>query len=212
MLVLVTVEAVVVGLLALLVVALLRSHAEILRRLDAPEATWAKLPDESELGTVREAVDIAGTSLSGERISVPLASGRIDHPALLTFLTTGCSTCENLWAQLRDPRRVQAPPGVQVYVLAKDKREESIARLRKLSGEIETILSSTAWSDYKVPGSPYFMFIDRGEVRGQGSADTWSRAVSLCEEAIADAAADASVRPGPVVSADTLAADVGAPG
>jgi hypothetical protein len=50
-------------------------------------------------------------------------------------------------------------------------------------------MSSHAWSDYEVPGSPYFVLID-GDVRGEGVATTWDALASLITDAIEDQRAD----------------------
>jgi len=54
--------------------------------------------------------------------------------------------------------------------------EESISQLRRLvPTDVPVVLSSAAWDDYRVPGSPYFVFVDgpSGAVTGEGSAAAW---------------------------------------
>jgi hypothetical protein len=46
-------------------------------------------------------------------------------------------------------------------------------------------MSSQAWADYAVPGSPYFVLVD-GAIRGEGVATTWPALSSLVADAIAD--------------------------
>ena len=45
-------------------------------------------------------------------------------------------------------------------------------------------MSSEAWEDYAVPGSPYFVLVQDGEVRGEGVATTWQALRSLVGDAI----------------------------
>jgi hypothetical protein len=45
-------------------------------------------------------------------------------------------------------------------------------------------MSSHAWEDYAVPGTPYFVLIEEGMVRGEGVATTWDALASLVGEAI----------------------------
>jgi hypothetical protein len=51
-------------------------------------------------------------------------------------------------------------------------------------------MSSRAWEDYRVAGSPYFILVDRrGRVAGEGTASTsWSQVSSLIRDAVDDAA------------------------
>ena len=84
---LVVIETVVVALLVLLVAGLLRSHAEILRRLDAGEGDTDEQPASSDQAPRRPdgqvAPDIVGTTLRGEFVKVGLGSGQ---QTLLAFL------------------------------------------------------------------------------------------------------------------------------
>jgi hypothetical protein len=44
-------------------------------------------------------------------------------------------------------------------------------------------MSSDAWTDYQVPGAPYFILVD-GAVRGEGVATTWEALASLVHDAV----------------------------
>ena len=41
------------------------------------------------------------------------------------------------------------------------------------------IQSSAAWLDYDIPGSPYFVYVEAGQVTGEGSATTWPQVRDL---------------------------------
>jgi hypothetical protein len=45
-------------------------------------------------------------------------------------------------------------------------------------------MSSQAWEDYAVPGSPYFVLVEDGAVRGEGVATTWQALAALVGDAI----------------------------
>jgi hypothetical protein len=49
-------------------------------------------------------------------------------------------------------------------------------------------MSTQAWEDYGVPGSPYFVLVDgsAGRVAGEGSATSWEQVVRLVREASDD--------------------------
>jgi hypothetical protein len=101
----------------------------------------------------------------------------------LAFLTSGCSTCAGFWSTLGEPR---LPGGVQVVVVAHGEERERPRKLRELTPSgIPVVMSSQAWTDYSVPGSPYFVLVE-GFIRGEGAATTWPALSSLVSDAIED--------------------------
>jgi hypothetical protein len=58
--------------------------------------------------------------------------------------------------------------------------------------DVTVVMSSAAWTDYRVPGSPYFVLVDgpAGRVRGEGTGAHWDQVKNLLRQA-ADDAADA---------------------
>jgi hypothetical protein len=201
---LVIVETIVVALLAVVVVSLLRSHAELLRRLPAPEdeqehhAHGAAVPIESPPGVsslptpkrrASEARDIAGTTLGGDQVVVSAASG---SDTLFAFLSTGCLTCQTFWDGLRPGVRQPMPGGARVIVVVKDPAFESPSKLATLAPpDVPVIQSSQAWEDFGVQMSPYFCFVDgrSGTVRSEGAAMSWDQVSSLLTDALFDEAA-----------------------
>lgn len=186
-----TIETVALVLLALLVLGLLRSHAEILRRLDLAEAAPAS-PEfapgiaRPRAGSARAAVDVAGQTPSGD--AVQLALTRPGSPTLLAFLTSGCGVCQGFWETIGGDRRELA--GVDLVVVTKGGHEESPSRIAELARRgTRVVMSSQAWSDYAVPGAPYFVHVDgAGAVAGEGAAREWRQVVSLFRDARGDAA------------------------
>ena len=191
MLAVVIVEGVAIAVLALLVLGLLRSHALILRALhelgaglelekDADGGEQASNPVrvDIESGVVpatRPATvqghAIVGTTLTGEEVTIPVqGSGR---RTLLAFLSSGCSVCQTFWDELSTGVR-DVPGDGRLVVVAKDPHDESVTRLRELAGpRLEVVQSSAAWTDYAVPGSPYFVYVEDATITGEGSSTTW---------------------------------------
>jgi hypothetical protein len=191
------------------IVALLRSHADILRRLaaledraPAPGAPHAPGPDahngaglgggEVTGGEVTAAGSISGITLQGD--SVTLSFGPGSPVTLLAFLTSGCASCARLWAGLHEQRDLNSV-AARVAVVTHDAMRESPTRLERLAPSgTEVIMSSAAWADYAVPGSPHFVLTDGdGGIVGRGSALSWSQ----LETMVADARADARRAAGP---------------
>ena len=195
--------AVLLGVALVYIVALLRSHADILRRLTALEegaATGPPAPPAppADGGERLTAVPIAGTTPQGD--SVALAFGDGSPVTLLAFLTSGCASCAPLWEGLRTAPTL-ASLAERVVVVTHDPSRESPTRLERLAPSAapgalaaEVIMSSAAWIDYAVPGSPHFVLTDgAGGVLGRGSALSWSQLQTM----VADARADARAAAGP---------------
>jgi hypothetical protein len=204
---LVIIETVVLGLLAIVVVSLLRSHAELLRRLPPPDdehdhahaAHGAAVPIQaaptlsSTLPAPRrrpsEAHDIVGSTLAGDQVAVSAASG---SDTLFAFLSTGCLTCQTFWDGLQPGVRTPMPGGARVIVVVKDPAFESPSKLAALAPpDVPVVQSSAAWEDFGVQMSPYFCFVDgsSGEVRSEGAAMSWDQVRSLLTDALFDEAA-----------------------
>ena len=185
MLAIVIAEGVAIALLGVLVLGLLRSHALILKAL---HELGAGLELEKEAGTAAaagsqppagpvsvdiesgvvanarpessHAADIVGTTLDRQDRTVPV-SGR-GQRTLLAFLSSGCSVCQTFWDEFRGGH-VDVPGQGQLVVVAKGPEEESVTTLRQLAGDsLEVVQSSGGWTDYGIPGSPYFVYVEDG--------------------------------------------------
>jgi hypothetical protein len=220
MVVLVAIETVVLALMALLVAGLLRSHAEILRRLEGLDPTREGAHSGNGAGVAVDprlppsrvattpAFDIAGETLEGDAIKLAMAT-EAPGGTLLAFLSSGCTTCGSFWAGLRHGD-VGALPGVsRVVAVTRDTSMESPSKLRNLaapdgprnsapsSPDALLVMSSRAWEDYRVTGSPYFVLVDRhGQVAGEGTAISWTQVASLIRDAVDDAATGRTGRRG----------------
>ena len=202
------VETVVVVLLTLLVAGLLRSHAEILRRLHAlgagldpdaaaegPGPTMSVPVDLRTPGseTFAAATDLDGAGLHDDAVHVSVVGAR--RRTLLAFLSSGCLTCQGFWEAFSDGRGVELElsADIRLVVVTKDGGEESISALRKLAPpHLPVVMSSAAWTDYRVPGSPYFVLVDGqdGRVRGEGTGANWDQVNNLLRQALDDSHGD----------------------
>jgi hypothetical protein len=188
MLAVVVIEGVAILLLGLLVAGLLRSHAEILRALHdlgagvdpAPVVRRQPPSAPSVAATDAAAHDVVGLDLLGAAATVAVVGTR--HDTLLAFLSTGCSTCQPFWQAFR--AGIALPGGARLVVVVQE--EESESRLRDLAGgELEVVASNAAWSDYGVPGSPHFVYVDgpTGRVTGEGTGPDWPSVRALLVQA-----------------------------
>ncbi|HZE04134.1 MAG TPA: hypothetical protein VE127_02855 [Solirubrobacteraceae bacterium] len=176
----VSVETVLLVLLVLLVAALLRSHAEILRRL-GPDDGRPRIPEPpAGVRAQASAPELAGSTPAGDAVKLAFDG----TPTLLAFLSSGCASCAAFWKVLGE--RAVAP-ALQTVIVTRGPERERVAKLRALApGAVPVVMSSPAWEEYAVPGSPYFVLVQDGEVRGEGVATTWDALSSLVGDAIAE--------------------------
>lgn len=185
-----------VALLAIVVVALVRAQAITSRRLALVERrllreqrrTDTRIDEEAPMPTSVPApsgddlVDVRGVTVDGEPIEYPLET--LDQPTLVAFLSTTCGICLGLWEKLRDEGL-----GLPTVVVTKDPAVEKVDVARDLVGEasLPVVMSSEAWADYEVPGSPYFLVVggDPGTIIAEGEASTWDAVLSLARQAAA---------------------------
>lgn len=180
MVAIVSVETVLLVLLVVLVAALLRSHAEILRRLGPPEDARAPKVAEppTSIRTDTDAPEIAGVTATGDAIKLSLNGA----PILLAFLSSGCTSCARFWGALGEH---PLPHGVQPMIVTRGPDREQRSKLRSMApASVPVVMSSSAWEAYAVPGSPYFVFVEGGQVRGEGVATTWDALTSLLGDAV----------------------------
>jgi thioredoxin-related protein len=176
---LVSVETVLLVLLVVLVAALLRSHAEILRRLGPEGAGPPRIPEPPAGPRVETAApEIMGVTPTGDAIKLSLNG----TPTLMAFLSSGCTSCARFWQSLGERR---LPDGIQPMIVTRGADREQRSKLRAMApAAVPVVMSSEAWEDYAVPGTPYFVLVERGEVRGEGVATTWAALASLVGDAV----------------------------
>jgi hypothetical protein len=187
--VLLLIETALLVLVVVFVVGLLRSHAEILRRLAAVEGDdgEGRSVPERMIPTGTAAFDILGETLRGDSVKVRLGVG--SPTTLLAFLSSGCAACGPLWESLGQDARI--PADARLVIVAKGPEQESMTSLRELAPRAREVLMSTAaWGDYAVPASPHFVLVDggSGRISGRGTAASWEQIVSMVERAVSDTA------------------------
>lgn len=198
----------VVIVLAVMVVGLLRSHAEILRRLhrldggdehgrgaaatEVPVSLRASAPE-----TRRPPVDIAGAGLTDDVVVITVAGAR--HRTLLAFLSSTCGTCGAFWNAFARGEHSTLPADVRLVVVARSEPSEDRAALRELAApDVVVVLSDDAWDAYAVQGSPYFVLVDPAAgVLGEGTGLEFVQLRRLLAQATGDAAFLAGDEPGP---------------
>jgi hypothetical protein len=206
---LVAVLGLVVALLAVLVVGLLRSHADIIKELHDLRQDLGGGPSRLTPSQVRPGValprgtgsgaqgaDLVGVDADGD--AMKLAVSGTDQSTLLLFLSSGCLTCRAFWDALADRSTLGLDPSIRAVAVTKGPEEESLAAITALApAEVQTILTTAAWDDYGVPVAPYAILVDQtGRVIGEGAAATWEQVRDLMHQALADAGAghDADLR------------------
>jgi hypothetical protein len=190
------IQSVAIVLLGVLVVGLLRSHAEILRKLH--ELGAGLDPDTAATGTIAAvpapvrrtaatAFDLSGTTPHEEGVRVGVVGAR--QSTLLAFLSSGCLTCGNFWETFGRTDRLAVPGAARLVIVTKGAEAESESRIRELApAAVPVVMSTEAWVQYNVPATPYFVYVDgpSGRIVGEGSAATWEQVTSLWSQALAD--------------------------
>lgn len=200
MAVVVVLLAIVVALLAVLVVGLLRTNAEVLRSLESLGAglqeggPGPRRRTDPEPGlhahTGRPAVDLSGMTLDGGSQAIRVVGA--GHDTLLIFLSSGCLTCRSFWDAMREPGGLGLPSRIRVVAVTKDLDAESPSDLAELvpTRGATHLLSTQAWGDYAVPGSPYAVLVGGAEglVIGEGTGTSWEQVGNLLAQATGDLA------------------------
>lgn len=190
-----------IALLGLLVAGLLRSHAEILRQLHqlgaGREGDERVGPVDVDFGVrpgvvapgrvTTEVRDLVGSTPDDEAVLIGMVG--TSQNTLLAFLSSGCLTCADFWAAFASPR-LSLPAGARLVIVTKGQGQESESAIAKLAPpSVPLVMSSAAWDDYGVPGSPYFIQVDgpSGQVIGEGAATSWEQVLNLLAQADGDA-------------------------
>ena len=201
MIALIVVSTFVVLVLGVLVAGLLRSHADILRSLHelgvgvgdpahheatAREPVPMAAPTSPPLGP---APPIGGMTPTGDARAIAMDHG--DHLTLLAFLSTGCATCAEFWDALQQPDSVDLPFRTRVVIVTKGPDREIPSEVAaKTTGRVPVVMSTEAWHEYQVPGSPFFVLVDGGAGTkvGQGVAGAVGQLAELVRRAEHDRA------------------------
>ncbi|MEO5680246.1 MAG: hypothetical protein ABIS47_11320 [Acidimicrobiales bacterium] len=193
-------ESVVLMVLCVLVSGLLRTHATILRRLHElgagteGRASPSRRPPRLDLPgptTGRPASlpasDISGLDLDDGAVAIRVAG--VGHDTILAFLSSGCTTCAGFWEAVGDPD-LALPAGARLVVVTQGADHEHVALVAELAPRhVPVVLSTEAWKDYAVPGSPYVVLVDgaSGRIVGEGTAPSFGQVLSMLGRAVDDA-------------------------
>ena len=204
---LVLIETVLLAVLTVLVAGLLRGYGTVLRRLHEldgertgggagkqfdllpvveprPDSTPAPAPA-AQFGP---AADIAGATLDGELVSARVVD--VEYDTLLLFLSSGCASCETFWTELGSLGAIALPADTRLLVVPQSAEDESLADLAAMAPNgIDVVLSSQAWRDYEVPGSPHVVYVDgrSGRIRGEGTGQSLRQVAELLARSTGDA-------------------------
>lgn len=202
--VLVIVETVILALLTVLVAGLLRAYGTVLARLHRLDgggeagaagrgggrafavAAAPTFPQPSPDHDFGPAHDVLGETLDGAVVHARTTG--VAHDTLLLFLSSGCASCATFWEELRRP--VALPADTRLLVVPQSAADESVSDLARVAPEgVDVVLSSQAWRDYEVPGSPHAVFVDgrSGRVRGEGTGQSLRQVVALLRRTTGDA-------------------------
>jgi hypothetical protein len=211
MTVLLIIQSAVLVLLCILVAGLLRSYATVLQRLhelDGGAARTAPPPFRTAGGVVAPAPagastasggnrdewgpahDLAGVGLTGEVISVRTV--HTDFDTVLVFLSSGCAGCGGFWDDLAHRREAALVGSGRLLVVTKGPESESVGLLAELCPPgVDLVMSTSAWADYAVPGSPYVVVVDgpSGRVKGEGSGTSLTQVSGLVHQSLLDGSA-----------------------
>ena len=194
MTILISLETTLLVLLVLLVVGVLRSHAEILRTLHASEHERVDqgVPQAGTESLVSAATDIVGVTTTGDDVRVEVGDGR--RATMLAFLTSGCLTCLHFWETLG--HGVSLPEDANVVIVTRGPDEEVVTKVRELAQPGRAVvMSSKAWRDYGVPGAPYFIWANaEGVIKGVGTGSSWPSVEKLLSDSLQEAAGLAGER------------------
>ena len=204
--------SVVVLLLAVLVAGLLRSHADILKALHdlgvgvgEPAGSHSRAAGDGVSGAgmttgmtigpplpaernSTAAPTIAGVTPGGDALAVSVTGdGQL---TLVAFLSSGCATCAGFWRDLQRPDRLGLPAHTRMIVVTKGPDMEVPAEVAAQSpANLTVVMSTEAWSDYEVPGSPFFVMVDgtSGLRIGEGVANSVQQVADLVRRSQTDA-------------------------
>jgi hypothetical protein len=195
---LIAIETVVLVLLTVLVAGLLRSHAAILRQLhelgagvdaDGTTSVVTPRPLTATAAGHGEAADVVGAGVHDDALSVRVRD--VEHRTLLAFLSSNCLTCRAFWDAFNGSDPLGLPDDVRLVVVTKDAAEESVGAIEQVAPDhLPVVMSSDAWRDYGVPGSPYFVLADgvSSRVVGEGTGASWPQVLGLLAQSTSDGA------------------------
>jgi hypothetical protein len=129
---------------------------------------------------------VAGVTPTGDALGVSVEG---EHLTLLAFLSSGCATCAGFWEALHHHDELGLPAHTRLVVVTKGPDLEIPAEVAaKAPPGLPVVMSTEAWGDYEIPGSPFFVLVDgrSGRRIGEGVANHVHQVVELVRRAEAD--------------------------
>jgi hypothetical protein len=130
---------------------------------------------------------IAGVTPTGDALAIAVSGN--DQLTLIAFLSSGCATCAGFWEAFQAPEHLGLPDGIRLVVVTKGPEMEIAGEVQaKAHSRLQVVMSTDAWGDYEVPGSPFFVLVDGSAGRriGEGVANHFSQVVELVRRAQVD--------------------------
>jgi hypothetical protein len=103
------------------------------------------------------AADLAGTD--AERTGVQVRVVGTAAWTLLLFLSSSCDGCRTLWDAVEGGWTLE-DGAIDLVVVTRDPAEQDPRALPALPPGVPLVMSSAAWSDYRVYGPPFFVLVD----------------------------------------------------
>jgi thioredoxin-related protein len=174
---------IILALQSFLVVALLRSHADILKRLHDLE-NFGEPKHESSQDLEGPVSDITGVSPEEKVVSIAINSFK--QVVLLCFLSSGCHTCKFFWNDLSD--EIMSDLKVTPLIVTKGPNREDSKLIKALyNSKVRCVMSDDTWSAFKVPTTPYFVLLDiTGRKIGEGTAVNIDSLKSFVSQSLRD--------------------------
>jgi hypothetical protein len=182
-------EGLAIVVLAALVFNLLRTQARVLELLaeagpaedagaSGPRQGPALPPRPSRVGLPAAAV--RGIDPAGSPAGIdPGGAGVL----VLAFLTTRCSTCQELWGAVAGETS-GLPGAARLGLVVPGPGLESRRRVAELAPVgVEVVMSADAWDAYQVTGSPWAVVVRDGQVSAEGPVADWAGVVALAAAA-----------------------------
>lgn len=176
--------AVVFALLAVAATLVARDNVALRHRVELLERRLDRLSSQSGTqGPAGELVDVVGTRPDGSETVIGLEHS--DRRMLLAFLSSSCATCAGLWQQFQQRGSTNEFHDLDVVVVTKQPPLDDAAQIASLAapGGVDVVMSSSAWDDYDVPGSPYVMVVDGASqsVLAERGVASWTEVEQLLQ-------------------------------
>lgn len=160
-------------------------HSDPATPVRVPLTMGPPLPGERDSTS---APTIAGVTPNGDALAVAVSGG--DHLTLLAFLSSGCATCAGFWKAFEKPDQLGLSGNIRLIVVTKGPEMEIPAEVAfQARSGVPVVMSTEAWGDYEVPGSPFFVLVEASSGRriGEGVANHFHQVVELVRRAESDA-------------------------